>query len=128
MKKLATTIALGALSVLLLAGCAASPAAGQGLTTAKTGVSKVAVVAPKPTPAQAASLKAEFARIKPALNTSIAVSAAQRQCSGILEEWPDAKQLATTKITFSAKGSKPVTDTEATRILKVIKTNGFCKA
>lgn len=129
MKKFTTTIALGVLSVLLMAGCAGSPAAAEAKASSKTGASKVAAAAvPKPTAAQEASLKTELAKINPAINAQMAVSGAQQQCSGILEGWPEAKHLATTKMMFSTKKSKPIAEAEAKRIIKVIKTNGFCKA
>lgn len=135
MKKFATTIVLGTLSVVLMAGCAASPAAGEARTAVEgqtpstvAATTAAAVEVPKPTAAQESRLKTEFAKINPAFNAQMAVSAAQRQCAGILEGWPEAKQLATTKMAFPTKGSKPVTEAEAKRIIKVIKANGFCKA
>lgn len=132
MKKIFAAVLLSTLTAVLVAGCAGSPKA-ETPATSTPAVSTAAAAAPvsqipKPDAAQAASLRAELAKINPLLDNDKAVDSSRNQCTSILGGSPADKLVTAAKTRFTGGQVKSVTDAEAQQIIDVIKANGFCKA
>ncbi|PVZ52588.1 hypothetical protein [Arthrobacter sp. H-02-3] len=131
MKKIIAAASLTALTALLVTGCAGSPKAETpAALTAAASAAAVAPVSqiPRPDAAQAASLRADLAKINPLLDNGKAVDNARNQCTSILGGVAADKLITVAKARFTGGKVKSVSDTEAQQIIDVIKANGFCKA
>jgi hypothetical protein len=131
MKKIFAAVSLSTLTVVLVAGCAGSPKAETPATsTPAVSTAAAAPVSqiPKPDAAQAASLRAELAKINPLLDNDRAVDNSRNQCTSILGESPADKLVTAAKARFTGGQVKSVSDAEAQQLIDVIKANGFCKA
>lgn len=160
MKKILSSAALTLLTGLLLAGCSAAPAASPEASTIKspevvssdgTGFTPGPNQSIEPSPAatkpsnatnnqssqmsrpddsQKASLMAELEKIDPALNSTMALNGALRQCRLIQSDVPEDAQLSNAKQLL--RGTKiesgAASEEAAKNIISVIKNNGFCKA
>ena len=131
MKKIFAAVLLSTLTAVLVAGCAGSPKTET--PTASTAAASSAAAAPvsqipKPDAAQAASLRAEFAKINPLLDNDKAVDNSRNQCTSIRGGVSADKLITAAKARFAGGQVKSVSDAEAQRIIDVIKANGFCKA
>lgn len=82
---------------------------------------------PKLNAAQEASLMNELAKIDPLLANEKSVDNARNQCHSILGGTSAANELVGAKARFTGRKVKTVSDSEARRIIAVIKANGFCK-
>jgi hypothetical protein len=131
MKKIFGAVSLSTLTVVLVAGCAGSPKAETPATSApavSTAAAAPVSQIPKPDAAQAASLRAELAKINPLLDNDKAVDNARNQCTSILGGSPADKLVTAAKARFTGGQVKSVSDAEAQQLIDVIKANGFCKA
>lgn len=130
MKKIFAAVSLSTLTAVLVAGCAGSPKAETPATSTQAVSAAAAPVSqiPKPDAAQAASLRAELAKINPLLDNDKAVDNSRNQCTSILGGSPADKLVTAAKTRFTGGQVKSVTDAEAQQIIDVIKANGFCKA
>lgn len=122
MKKIFAAVSLSTLTAVLVAGCAGSP------KTETPSSAAPASQIPKPDAAQAASLRAELAKINPRLDNDKAVDNSRNQCTSILGGSPADKLITAAKTRFTGGQVESVSDAEAQQIIDVIKTNGFCKA
>jgi hypothetical protein len=131
MKKIFAAVSLSTLTAVLVAGCAGSPKTETPAASTAAPSSAAAAPAsqiPKPDAAQAASLRAELAKINPLLDNDKAVDNSRNQCTSILGGSPADKFITAAKTRFTGGQVKSVSDAEAQQIIDVIKTNGFCKA
>lgn len=124
MKKIFAAVSLSTLTAVLVAGCAGSPKTETPSSAAAAPASQI----PKPDAAQAASLRAELAKINPLLDNDKAVDNSRNQCTSILGGSPADKLITAAKTRFTGGQMESVSDAEAQQIIDVIKTNGFCKA
>lgn len=131
MKKIFAAVSLSTMTAVLVAGCAGSPKAETpAASTAAASPAAAAPVSqiPKPDAAQAASLRAELAKINPLLDNDKAVDNSRNQCTSILGGVSADKLITAAKARFTGGHVQSVSDAEALQIIDVIKVNGFCKA
>lgn len=131
MTKLPLLVPIACASLLLLAGCSGSTAAGPDATTA-TGATSPADTAvghiPEIDAAHEAALSSELSKINPLLVNDKTVSNSRNECSAILGGSTEASLIESTKARFTGRKVAAVSDDEAARILATIRSNGFCKA
>lgn len=116
MKKL---IAPALLAVMALTGCSAAATLAPSATPALT--------VAKPTEAQQTALMADLAKVKPELAGPEAFIGARLACRSILAGDTEGLQVAKTRNRFSKAAGEAVSEADAKRVLKIVKTNGFCK-
>lgn len=133
-KSVKKTFSVAALTVLIgiaLSGCSGS-AAQAPTSTPETAITSTqqAVRIQKIDAKQQASLLEEFKKIDPSLDNRRSVEKARQQCRMILENNPEAEQIALAKESFGKRITKPAEspDETAKKIITIIKNNGFCKA
>lgn len=120
MKKIFAAVSLSILTAVLVAGCAGSPKAETpAASTAAPSSAAAAPVSqfPKPDADQAASLRAELAKINPLLDNDNAVDNARNQCTSILGGVSADKLVTAAKTRFAGGQVKAVYDAEAQQII-----------
>jgi hypothetical protein len=82
---------------------------------------------PTPDAAQAKKLVADLGKVSPALDKPFSAVRAGKVCEGILGGKTDEQLKADTKTVFEDGSGIPLSDAQITDVVKIIKTNSFCK-
>jgi len=124
-----TAIAMAGLTLLLTAGCSASPTPAPGAASPSAASPSTGLVAalPKPDAAQQEALLASLAQINPRLAGDQAVDRARSLCGRLLGQSSEEQLIGAAKAAFTGGDIPAVSDEEAQRILSVIGANGFCR-
>lgn len=113
MKKLIAPLLL---TGVLLSGCAGAPVAQPSAQP------KV----PVPTSEQRASLVTELSKVNPGFSDNRVIVGARALCRGILDRSPDAEQINLVRGFFGTH-AQSLSEADATKVVAVVKANGFCK-
>lgn len=128
----AKTCALLIAAATLLTACAPQTAPAPDTSASASPAPTIIDLAPakdtpKPNEAQAKKLVADLGKAEPSLNTPFSAVRAGKVCEGILEGKSDAETKAEAKTVFEDGAGIPLSDPQITEIVKIIKSNGFCK-